>query len=106
MGLLTDLLTLALDGLSEDVADTCRMLAEDVGVDAQSDGGIGVAQAGGDDVDGTPATSSVIACRWRSSCSRACGRGLAGGVADLLYRLISLVMSAVTVSGYSGSPHG
>jgi len=48
VGLLTDLLTLALDGLSEDVADTCRMLAEDVGVDAQSDGGIGVAQAGGD----------------------------------------------------------
>ena len=52
VGLLTDLLTLAFDGLGEDVADAGRVLAEDVGVDAQSDGGIGVAQAGGDHVDG------------------------------------------------------
>jgi hypothetical protein len=29
------LLTLALDGLGEDVADAGRVLAEDVGVDAQ-----------------------------------------------------------------------
>ena len=43
MGLLTDLLTLALNGLGEDVADASRVLAEDVGVNAQSDGGIGVA---------------------------------------------------------------
>jgi len=61
VGLLTDLLTLALDGLGEDVADACRVLAEDVGVDAQSDGGVGVAEAGGDDVD-------------RDACEQQCGR--------------------------------
>jgi len=33
------------------VASAGRVLAEDVGVGAQSDGGIGVAQAGGDHVD-------------------------------------------------------
>jgi hypothetical protein len=59
--LLTDLLTLASDGLGEDVADTGRVLAEDVGVDAQSNGGVGVAEAGGDDVDG-------------DSCEQQCGR--------------------------------
>jgi hypothetical protein len=54
--LLTDLLTLAFDaciyGLGEDVADACRVLAKDVRVDTQGHGGIGVAEAGGDDVDG------------------------------------------------------
>src|SRR5690242_5247290 len=52
---------------------------------------------------GTPASSSVVACRWRRPCSRAGGNGVAGP--DWLCRLISLAMSAVTVSGYSGSPH-
>jgi hypothetical protein len=54
--LLTDLLTLAFgglgDSLGEDVADACRVLAEDVGVDAQGYGGVGVAEPGGDYVDG------------------------------------------------------
>jgi len=50
--LLTDLLTRAFDGLSEDVSDTDRVLAEDVGVDPQGHGGVGVAEAGGDHVDG------------------------------------------------------
>jgi hypothetical protein len=85
--LLTDLLTLApgglRDGLGEDVADACRLLAEDV-------------------CTRTPARSSVVACRWRRSCSRARGSGLAGRVTDLLCRLISLIMSAFTLSGYSG----
>jgi hypothetical protein len=49
--LLTVLLTRAVDGLGEDVADSCRVLAEDVGVDAQGHGRVGVAEAGGDDVD-------------------------------------------------------
>ena len=49
--LLTDLLTLALDGLGESVADTCGVLAEDVGVDAQGHGGVGVAQPGSDHMD-------------------------------------------------------
>ena len=51
MGLLTDLLTLAFDGLGEDVADTGRVLAKDVRVDAQSHRGVGVAEPGGDYVD-------------------------------------------------------
>ena len=88
-----------LDGLGEDVPDTGGVFAQDVGVDAQGYGGVGVAETGGYDVDGTPARSSVVACRWRSSCSRAWGSGVAGGVAELLCALISLVMSALTVSG-------
>jgi hypothetical protein len=35
-----------------------------------------------------------VACRWRRSCSRARGSSLAGGAANLLCRLRSLVMSA------------
>ena len=50
--MLTDLLTRALDGLGEDVSDADRVLAEDVGVDAQGHGGVGVAEAGGDHVEG------------------------------------------------------
>jgi hypothetical protein len=38
--------------LGEDVADTCRMLAEDVRVDTQGHGGVDMAEAGGDDVNG------------------------------------------------------
>jgi hypothetical protein len=49
--LLTDLLTRAFDGLGEDVPDARGVLAEDVGVDAQGHGRVGVAEAGGDDVD-------------------------------------------------------
>lgn len=37
---------------------------------------------------GTSARSSVVACRWRRSCTRAYGGGLAGGVTDLLCRVI------------------
>src|SRR5262250_1502421 len=40
------------DRLGEDVTDTCRVLAEDVGVDAQGHGGVGMAEAGGHDVNG------------------------------------------------------
>lgn len=40
------------DGLGEDVPDTGGVLARDVGVDAQGYGGVGVAEAGGCDVDG------------------------------------------------------
>jgi hypothetical protein len=41
----------AADGLGEDVSDACRVLAEDVGVDAQGDGGIGVAESCSDEVN-------------------------------------------------------
>jgi len=49
--LLTPLLTRAFDGLGEDVSDTRGVLAENVCVDAQGHGRVGVAEAGGDDVD-------------------------------------------------------
>ena len=49
--MLTLLLTRAIDGLGEDVSDSCRVLAENVGVDAQRHGRIGMAEAGRDDVD-------------------------------------------------------
>jgi hypothetical protein len=40
------------------------VLAQDMRIDPQGHGGIGVAQAGGDEVHGgTPASSSVVACR-------------------------------------------
>ena len=42
----------SLDGLGEDVPDTGCVFAQDVGVDAQGHGGVGVAEAGGYDVDG------------------------------------------------------
>jgi hypothetical protein len=52
------LLTRALDGLGEDVADACRMLAQDVGLDPQGDGRVGMPEPGGDHVEtGTPARS-------------------------------------------------
>jgi hypothetical protein len=38
--------------LGEDVPDTGGVFAQDVGVDAQGHGGVGVAEAGGYDVDG------------------------------------------------------
>jgi len=38
------LLTRASDGLGGDVSDACRVLAEDVGVDAQGHGGVSVAE--------------------------------------------------------------
>jgi hypothetical protein len=38
--------------LCEDVAHACRVLAEDVRVDAQRHGGIGMPEAGGDNVNG------------------------------------------------------
>ena len=50
--MLTDLLTRTFDRLGEDVPDTDCVLAEDVGVDAQRHGGVGVAEASGDDVNG------------------------------------------------------
>ena len=50
--LLTDLLTLALDGLGEDIADARCVLAEDVRIHVQSHGGVGMPEAGGDDVNG------------------------------------------------------
>jgi hypothetical protein len=50
--LLTDLLTRAFDGLGEDVSDTDGVLTEDVGVDAQRHGGVGVTEPCGDHVDG------------------------------------------------------
>jgi len=53
------LLTRACDGLGEDVTDACRVLAQDVGVDAEGNGGVGVAEAGGDDVDGDACQETV-----------------------------------------------
>jgi hypothetical protein len=50
-GLLTLLLTRAFDGLGEDVPDTRRVLAQDMGVDPQGHGRAGVAEPGGDYVD-------------------------------------------------------
>ena len=49
--LLTDLLTRAVDVLGEDVTQACCVLAEDVGVNAQGHGGIGVTEASNDYVD-------------------------------------------------------
>src|SRR5215471_5257100 len=49
--LLTVLLTLAFDGLGEDVANARRVFAQNVGVDAQGHSGVGVAEAGGYYVD-------------------------------------------------------
>ena len=49
--MLTILLTPAVDGLGEDVAHACRVFAEDMGVDTQGHGWVGVAETGGDDVD-------------------------------------------------------
>jgi hypothetical protein len=57
------LLTGAHDGLGEDVADACRVLAEDMGVDPQGHGRVGVAEPSGTTWTGTPARSSVVACR-------------------------------------------
>jgi hypothetical protein len=42
----------SLDGLGEDVPDTGCVFAQDMGVDAQGYGGVGVAEAAGYDVDG------------------------------------------------------
>ena len=42
----------SLDGLGEDLPDTGCVFAQYVGVDAQGYGGVGVAEAGGHDVDG------------------------------------------------------
>jgi hypothetical protein len=44
------LLTRALDGLGEDVADACPVLAQDVRVDAQGYGRVGMPEPGGDHV--------------------------------------------------------
>jgi len=38
-------------GLGADVADACLVFTEDVGVDAQRHGGVGMAEPGGDPVD-------------------------------------------------------
>jgi hypothetical protein len=54
------LLSRAVDGLGEDVSDSCRVLAENVSVDAQCHGGISVAEASGDYVD-------------RDACEQQCG---------------------------------
>ena len=48
----TLLLTRVVDGLGEDVSDSCCVLAENVGVDAQGHGWIGMAETCGDNVDG------------------------------------------------------
>jgi hypothetical protein len=42
------LLTRAIDCLGEDVPDACCVLAQDMGVDAQSHSRVGVAEASGD----------------------------------------------------------
>ena len=41
----------AVDGLGEDVSDACRVLAENMRVDPQGHGRVGVAEAAGDNVD-------------------------------------------------------
>ena len=43
---------MAFDGLGEDIADARCVLAEDVRIHAQSHGGVGMPEAGGDDVNG------------------------------------------------------
>ena len=44
----------SLDGLGEDVPDTGSVFAQDMGVDAQGYGGVGVAEAGGYDMHRDP----------------------------------------------------
>jgi hypothetical protein len=67
--------------------------------DLQRHGGIRVAETGGDHVDKDSREEQRGRLQWRRSCSRAWGNGLVGGVTNLVFWLISLVMSAVTVSG-------
>jgi hypothetical protein len=45
--------------LGEDVLDACRVLAQDMGLDAQGHRGISVAQASGDHMDRDTRTSRV-----------------------------------------------
>jgi hypothetical protein len=68
-----------------------------MGVDAQRDCRIGMAQAGGDDVNGYAREQQGCGVGCRRSCSRACGSREPRS--DLLCVRISFVMSAVTVSG-------
>ena len=89
----------SLDGLGEDVPDTGGVFAQDVGVDAQGYGGVGVAEAGGYDVDGDSGEKQRGRVQVAQIVQPAWGSGAAGGVIDLLCALISLVMSALTVSG-------
>jgi hypothetical protein len=85
--------------LGEDVPDTGCMLAQHVGVDAQGYGWVGVAKPGGHHVHRdtgekqggrVQVTQIVQPGTWQRRGRRA---------TDLLYPLISLVISAVTVSG-------
>src|SRR5450759_250183 len=48
--------------------------------------------------------AKIVACTWRRSCRRACGRTPSGSLPLCL--LISAVMSEKTVSGWTGSPPG
>jgi hypothetical protein len=86
----------SLDGLGEDVPDTGCVFTQDVGVDAQGYSWVAWPRRAATMWTETPARSSVVACKWRRSCSRAWGSGVAGGVADLLYLLISSVRPAIS----------
>ena len=103
--MLTDLLTRAFDSLGEDVSDADCVLAKDVGVDAQSHGGVGMAEAGGYDMYGDSGEKQRGRVQVAQIVQPGMGEWRGQGVTDLLCALISLIMSDVTVSGQSGSPH-
>jgi hypothetical protein len=88
-------------GLGEDVPDTGRVLAQAMGVDAQGYGWVGVAKPGGHDMywDSGRREAAWSRAGGADHAAGAWGSGMAGGVSGLLYLLISLVMSGVTVSG-------
>jgi hypothetical protein len=92
--------------LGEDVPDTGGVFAHDVGVDAQGHSGFGVAEANGYDVDGDPGEEQRGRMQVTQIVQPGMGSGVAGGVADLLYPLISLAMSALTLSISTGVPAG
>jgi hypothetical protein len=96
--LLTDLLTLAVDGLGEDVADACRVLAEDVRVDAQGHHGIGVAEAGSDDVDGDARQEQCGRVQVAQVMQPGVGQRLGRASDRLVVAVDSLVMRAVSAT--------
>jgi hypothetical protein len=89
----------SLDGLGEDVPDTGCVFAQDVGVDAQGYGGVGVAEAGGYDVDGDSGEKQRGRVQVAQIVQPGMGEWRGQGVTHLLCALISLIMSDVTVSG-------
>jgi hypothetical protein len=87
------------DGLGEDVADTGGMLAQHMGVDAQGRHWVGMAKLRCHDKRRNPGKKQRGRVQVAQIVLPDMGSEVAGGGADLLYQLISLAISALTVSG-------